>query len=62
MTRVRTLAYWSVPSLICLLLYSYGFRAWFRTDDFTWLGQGLDVGSFRLGLVTLAGQPLRQGH
>jgi hypothetical protein len=42
MSRARALAgkaaYWLSPPLVCLALHWYDFRAWFRTDDFAWLG------------------------
>ncbi len=48
----RALAY-AAPCLLCLLLYWQGFTAWFRADDFAWLGAGLDVNSFHDLLVAL---------
>jgi hypothetical protein len=42
-----TALYWILPLLVCLLLYWRGFRAWFRADDFAWLGAGLDIHNFR---------------
>ncbi len=38
MTRVGRVAYWTVPSLLCLALYWLGLNAWFFQDDFAWLG------------------------
>ena len=38
MSRVRAAAYWLSPPLVCLALHWYDLRAWFRTDDFAWLG------------------------
>ena len=42
MSRARALAgkaaHWLSPPLVCLALHWYDFRAWFRTDDFAWLG------------------------
>jgi hypothetical protein len=42
MSRARALvgaaAYWLSPPLVCLALHWYDFHAWFRTDDFAWLG------------------------
>jgi hypothetical protein len=43
---LRIAAYWILPSLVCLVLYWRGFRAWFRADDFAWLGAGLDIRNF----------------
>jgi hypothetical protein len=37
MTRVRAVAYWTVPALVCLSVHWQGFEAWFRADDFAWL-------------------------
>src|SRR5437773_2535980 len=34
------------PSLLCLLLHWRSFTAWFRGDDFAWLGTGLYVRNF----------------
>ena len=39
--------YWVVPSLLCLALHWRSFDAWFRADDFVWLGAGRDVTDFR---------------
>lgn len=47
MKRAASAVYWIVPALACLALYWYGFRAWFRADDFAWLGIGLDVHNWR---------------
>jgi hypothetical protein len=41
MTRARSAAWWATPSLLCLILYWPGLTAWFRGDDFAWLGAGL---------------------
>ena len=38
MTHPKRLLYWTAPSLLCLLLYWNGLRAWFQMDDFAWLG------------------------
>ena len=37
MKRARAVAYWTIPSLVCLALYWPGLRAWFQQDDFAWL-------------------------
>ena len=34
----RTAAYWSFPSLLCLILYWPGLLTWFQDDDFAFLG------------------------
>ena len=36
--RSRQLAYWLTPPLVCLLVHWWCFQAWFRADDFAWLG------------------------
>ena len=41
-----TAAYWLTPLLVCLLLHWLCFRAWFRADDFAWLGLANTVHSF----------------
>jgi hypothetical protein len=60
MNRARGAAYWLAPPLFCLLLDWYGFTAWFRADDFAWLGVGQDVHSLQDLLVALF-SPLAQG-
>lgn len=37
MNRVARVAYWTVPSLLCLAIYWLGLRVWFQLDDFAWL-------------------------
>lgn len=59
-SRLLALLYWTTPSLLCLILYWYGFRAWFRMDDFAWLGLHTmvhDFDSFLRAMFT----PLAQG-
>src|SRR3984957_3699753 len=53
MTRARTVAYWTVPSLVCLLVHWRGFTAWFRADDFAWLSNFNRVHSFHDLLLAL---------
>jgi len=57
---LRTALYWILPPLVCLLLYWRGFRAWFRADDFAWLGAGLDIHNFA-DLLRLLFAPAAQG-
>jgi hypothetical protein len=45
--RAARIAYWVVPWLVCLLVYRRGFMAWFRADDFAWLGLSARVHGFR---------------
>ena len=42
MRRLQRAAYWGGPSAICLLVNWRSFLAWFRADDFAWLGVGLN--------------------
>src|SRR5882762_1663021 len=46
MKHARTAAWWAAPMLLCLALHWGGFTAWFRGDDFAWLGLGTRVHSF----------------
>ena len=45
--------FWLGPSLLCLALYWRGFTAWFRADDFAWLGTGLYIQNFHDLLVAI---------
>jgi hypothetical protein len=58
--RLARAAYWSGPSLLCLALYWRGFTAWFRADDFAWLGTGLYIQNFH-DLVVAIFAPMAQG-
>lgn len=52
--------WWTCPPLFCLILYWYGIKAWFQTDDFAWLGihfQIFDVPSFFQAMFA----PMAQG-
>ena len=53
MNRAWKTAYWVVPPLLCLGLYWHGFTAWFRGDDFAWLGLWGRVHSFHDLLLSL---------
>jgi hypothetical protein len=53
-------AWWILPSLLCLALHWLAFRAWFRADDFAWLGLTPQVHSFHDLLVALF-EPRAQG-
>ena len=53
MTRARAVAWWTVPSLVCLLIHWQGFTAWFRADDFAWLSNFDRIHSFHDLLVIL---------
>jgi hypothetical protein len=58
--RARSAVYWAVPPLLCLLIYWRCFTAWFRADDFAWLGTGLYIQNTADFLHALFG-PLAQG-
>jgi hypothetical protein len=60
LTGAQDAAYWTAPLLACLLLHWLGFTAWFRADDFAWLGLADGVHNFRDLLITLF-QPRAQG-
>ena len=47
--RLASAAFWLAPSLLCLALYWRGFTAWFRADDFAWLGTGIYIQNFQIG-------------
>ena len=51
--RLASAAFWLAPSLLCLALYWRGFTAWFRADDFAWLGTGLYIRNFHDFLVAI---------
>jgi hypothetical protein len=58
--RLASAAFWLAPSLLCLTLYWRGFTAWFRADDFAWLGTGLYIQNFHDFLVAIFA-PMAQG-
>jgi len=60
MNRVRAAACWAAPCLLCLILYWPGLTAWFRADDFAWLGAGIYNQNFHDLLVSIFG-PKAQG-
>jgi Predicted membrane-bound mannosyltransferase len=41
--RLARAAWWTLPSLLCLIIYWYGLKAWFLQDDFAWLGLRLMI-------------------
>jgi hypothetical protein len=51
--RLASAAFWLGPALLCLALYWRGFTAWFRADDFAWLGTGLYIQNFHDFLVAI---------
>ena len=53
--------FWLGPSLLCLALYWRGFTAWFRADDFAWLGTGIYIQNFRDFLLAMFA-PQGAGH
>lgn len=42
-SKLSAVAYWALPSLVCLLIYWPGLKAWFLQDDFAWLGLRLSI-------------------
>ena len=52
-TRLASAVFWLAPSLLCLALYWRGFTAWFRADDFAWLGTGLYIQNFHDFLLAI---------
>jgi hypothetical protein len=59
-TGPANIAFWLVPPLLCVALYWRGFTAWFRADDFAWLGTGLYIQNFHDFLIALFA-PMAQG-
>lgn len=53
MTRFRNATWWIAPSLVCLIVHWHGFNAWFRGDDFAWLGLTLRVHGFHSLMAAL---------
>ena len=53
MKRARDAAWWAAPMPLCTALHWRGFTAWFRADDFAWLGLGTSVHSLRELLAAL---------
>jgi hypothetical protein len=51
---------WLAPPLLCLILYRYGLRAWFQSDDFAWLALSRGIHSGRDLLYALFA-PMAQG-
>lgn len=61
MSRAARAAWWLLPPLALLLLYARpGLDAWFQQDDFAWLGQRLEVHSWR-DLLRVLFEPRAQG-
>jgi hypothetical protein len=58
--RLASVAFWLGPPLLCLALYWRGFTAWFRADDFAWLGTGIYIQNFHDFLVAVFA-PMAQG-
>ena len=59
-SRLASAAFWLIPPLLCLALYWRGFTAWFRADDFAWLGTGLYIQNFHDFLIAIFA-PMAQG-
>ncbi len=51
--RTRQAAWWAAPALLCLIVHWSGFNAWFRGDDFAWLGLTLRVHDFHSLMAAL---------
>jgi hypothetical protein len=61
MTRLARAACWALPAVVLLLLYARpGLETWFQQDDFAWLGQRMEVHSWR-DLVNVLFTPRAQG-
>src|SRR5437763_693393 len=60
MNRARSAGWWAAPPLLCLILYWPCVTAWFRGDDFAWLGAGIYIRNFHDFLVAVFG-PQAQG-
>jgi len=58
--KLLTVAYWAVPSILCLILYWPGLRAWFQQDDFVWLNLPNQALGWD-GLLRMLFQPTTQG-
>jgi hypothetical protein len=58
--RALAMLYWIVPSLLCLALHWRSFDAWFRADDFAWLGTGIYIRNLHDFLLAMFG-PKAQG-
>lgn len=44
--RLRPALWWAIPILISFAVYYPGLQAWFRMDDFAWLGLKLEIHSW----------------
>ncbi len=44
--RLRPAFWWTIPILISFAVYYPGLQAWFRMDDFAWLGLKLEIHSW----------------
>ncbi len=53
-----TVLYWSLPPLVCLLVFRLGLRSWFVQDDFDWLRLKIYSWSDLWRILT---QPMAQG-
>ncbi|MGA2740201.1 MAG: hypothetical protein ABSG65_22510 [Bryobacteraceae bacterium] len=58
--KLLTTAYWTVPSIFCLILYWPGLMAWFQQDDFVWLNLPNQAHGWD-GLLRTLFQPTVQG-
>src|SRR5579863_1614017 len=58
--RRTLLVWWVILCALCLAIHWLGFRAWFRADDFAWLGLAPNVHNWHDLLFALF-QPRAQG-
>ena len=58
--KLLATAYWTVPSILCLVLYWPGLLAWFQQDDFAWLNLPNQMRTWDSALKALL-QPTTQG-
>jgi hypothetical protein len=58
--RLARAAWWTAPSLLCLVVYWYGLKSWFFQDDFAWLGLRLIIHNQREFWAALF-TPMAQG-
>ena len=58
--KLLAAAYWTLPSVLCLVLYWPGLRAWFQQDDFVWLNLPNQAHGWD-GLLRTLFQPTAQG-
>ena len=60
MKRASAVAYWLIPPLFCLIVYSYGLSTWFQADDFAWLSLRRQIYTGH-DLLRVLFEPMAQG-